>query len=160
MIEGISRFTVQEIQTEVGYTWTHLRNAFGGVDRVDYLGGATFATDENNVNGNEGVTMGSFINIKLEGEINNNNFDEFVTQTPLYMHEYGHYIDGQGIVGVYFQTIGLPSAMSNWDWFNRLFGIGDSNFYYTEKRANRKAATYFRKYGVNWSDFDEDEWPQ
>lgn len=53
--------------------------------------------------------------------------------------------------------IGTLSAMSNIDCFNRFFGIGDSNFYYTKKRASRRATVYFREYGVNWANFDEDK---
>lgn len=39
--QGISRHTWELLQTGLGHTWTQLRNTFGRVDRIDYLGGAT-----------------------------------------------------------------------------------------------------------------------
>jgi hypothetical protein len=42
-----SRWTWESPQTFAGVTYSHLRNLSGRVDRVDYLGGATFVTDEN-----------------------------------------------------------------------------------------------------------------
>lgn len=66
---------------------------FGAVDRVDYLGGATFVTNENSGKSN-GVTIGIQININIEDEITGN-FDDYVVSHPLYMHEYGHTIDSQ-----------------------------------------------------------------
>ena len=45
--ELISRFTWQLPQTIFGNAYSHTRNVWGAVDRVDYLGGATFVTNEN-----------------------------------------------------------------------------------------------------------------
>ncbi len=48
--ELFSQFTWQLPQTIVGNGYSHTRNVWGAVDRVDYLGGATFATNENSKN--------------------------------------------------------------------------------------------------------------
>lgn len=105
----------------------------------------------------QGISLGNYLNIGIPGAIEGD--FTFVTQTPLYMHEYGHYIDGQRMAGVYFQGIGIPSVMNNVDFFNKLFGIGDSDSYYTEKRANRRASDYFDEhYHVDWSQYDNDVW--
>ena len=157
--EGISRYTYQDIQSTIGYDTSLILNLFNSADRVDYLGGATFITNENNpkrTNG-RGFTLGNFISIDLAGEITGD-FETYVINNPLYMHEYGHYIDSQGLGGAYMAVIGIPSFLSNWKWYSNLFNLNDSDGYYTEKRANRKAAEYFKQYGVDWSRYDNDTW--
>ena len=105
----------------------------------------------------QSFTLGNYISIDLPGEITGD-FETFVTQTPLYMHEYGHYIDSQGLGSAYLAVIGIPSFLSNWDWYSRVFNLNDSDSYYTEKRANDKAAEYFKEYGVDWTEYDNDTW--
>jgi len=49
--QGISRYTWEHPQTVLGNDLSQLRNIFGQVDRVEYLGGATFSINEkSNVN--------------------------------------------------------------------------------------------------------------
>lgn len=88
--EGVSRFTWQSIQTTIGYGYAQVRNTIGQVDDVEYLGGATFAIGTNQSE-QFGVTLGNFINAKITDK----NTD--VTNNPLLMHEYGHYIQRPGI---------------------------------------------------------------
>lgn len=62
--------------TEIGYSLSQVRNIYGDVDRVDYLGGVTFATKEEWAGGRyEGVSLGPFSNVwtnqKIEGVLNN-----------------------------------------------------------------------------------------
>ena len=156
--EGVSRHTWQLPQTWLGYNYSQLRNTVtvfggGGIDRVDFLGGATFATNE--FNGTGGVSIGNFININYNNKIKGN-FDEFVTQeAPLYMHEYGHYIDSQVFGLSYLFAVGIPSIISA-NNFEDIEGeprrVTTHQFRTFEMRANRKAAKYFGKhYGVDWN---------
>ena len=90
--EFLSRFTWQVPQTIVGWFWSELKNLFGFVDRVDYLGGATFVTNEKwPKNKSRGVTIGNYINIDIGDKIGDVIFTKYVTEHQVYMHEYGHY---------------------------------------------------------------------
>ena len=57
-----SRFTWELPQTALGYSYSHARNAFGQVDRVDLYRGATFTQRWDNPDGFGGISLGSFIN--------------------------------------------------------------------------------------------------
>jgi hypothetical protein len=74
--EGISRHTWEMLQSFIGQGYTQGRNAFGNVSRVDFFGGATFATLENSDKW-DGVSLGNFININILDEISGS-FDERV----------------------------------------------------------------------------------
>jgi len=137
LTQSITRYTWEGLQTWAGYNFSQFRNTFGGVDRVDYLGGATFVTGENREY-RQGVSLGNYPNIWLWDEIEGN-FDERVTSDPIFMHEYGHTFDSQWFGPLYLPVIGIPSA---------------SGALWTEKRANRYAKRYFEKhYGVDWTPF-------
>jgi hypothetical protein len=146
----VSRWTWEGIQTLGGYGYSSARNAFGNVDRVDYLGGATFVTNENT--GEEwGVTLGNFINTNIEKEITED-FTDYVITHPMYMHEYGHTIDSRIFGLSYLFAIGIPSLISA----NNSESLEKAPYtthrgYWTEIRANSWAAKYFEKYyGLNW----------
>ena len=150
--EGISRHTWQAPQQAIGYFWSSARNAVGATDRVDYLGGATFVTNENS--DGSGISFGSFLNIN-DTKVVTGSFDNYATHNPLYMHEYGHYIDSQSFGLGYLPIIGLPSAISAARQETELMPDGKScsvhRSYWTETRANNNAAVYFaRHYNVNW----------
>ena len=149
----LSRFTWEAIQSNLGSAYAHLRNIQGKVDRVDYFDGATFITNENS-NKNDGVSLGSFININIRGQIEGN-FRDYVLSNPLYMHEYGHYIDSQHLGLSYLTQIGIPSARSaKNNTHNHETNLSSHKTFWAETRANRLAAEYFgNKYGVNWSNF-------
>ena len=89
---GYLRHTYEFLQTGIGYDYSMMRNFFSPVDRIDYLGGTTFVTNEDSSN-QQGVSIGNYANIDIYGQIGSGSFDSFVTSTPLYMHEYGHTID-------------------------------------------------------------------
>lgn len=151
--EGILRHTWQAPQQAIGYFWSSARNTAGAIDRVDYLGGATFATRE--YSDGSGISFGSFLNINDTGAIKGS-FEDYVTHNPLYMHEYGHYIDSQRSGPTYLFAIGLPSAISasreSGGNSPEGFWTYDHSYYWTETRANKNAADYFGKYyGVNWN---------
>jgi len=139
----LSRWTWESPQEIAGLGYSHYRNFTGDISRVDYLGGATFATNENTPGG-EGISLGSYININLDGEITGN-FADFVKSNPGYMHEYGHTFDSRRYGLSYLLAIGIPSLIS------ASKHDGQHYKYWTETRANRHAEKYFGKYyGVDW----------
>lgn len=142
LLQGLSRYTWEGLQTWAGYNYTQLRNTTGGVSRVDYLGGATFATGENSGK-RMGVSLGNYLNVWIRDEIGAD-FQNRVLTDPLFMHEYGHIRDSRIFGFGYLFGIGIPSAAGA-DW--------------TERRANRHAARYFgRYYGVDWTQFEGAPW--
>jgi RHS repeat-associated protein len=151
-LQVLSRFTWEIPQTLVGYLYTHTRNVTENVDRVDYFGGATFATNEYSKNHN-GITFGGYINMNIKDKITGD-FENWVINDPMYMHEYGHTIDSRAFGLSYLYAIGIPSgfsALGNKEIPNDPNGLWTHDVYWTEMRANRRAAKYFGKhYGVNW----------
>ena len=147
----LSRWTWESPQNLAGLGYSHFQNFRGRVDRVDYLGGATFATDENNSKGG-GISLGSYININLDGEITGN-FTDFVKNNPVYMHEYGHTLDSRRYGLSYLLAIGIPSIISagkSKPLSNPPFSTHRGSW--TEVRANQHAKTYFgQHYGVDWN---------
>ena len=150
-----SRFIYEPLQTLLGYVSAQTRNIFHCVDRVDYYGGATFVTNEQ---GKEewGFSLGSFINTNIKGTIEKP-FDEYITKSnPMYMHEYGHYIQSQMLGPLY----AVPAIYSGWHTlinkgrtmtYNYWSGIPVSSDHWTETWANRLAAKYFgENEGVDW----------
>jgi RHS repeat-associated protein len=134
------------------YSYTQWKNDFGKVDRVDYLGGATFATEYTNET-RDGISLGSFINIRNNIEIEGD-FAEYVISDPLYMHEYGHTFDSKRLGPVYLFAVGLPSLISA-NNAEQVKGeptnVTTHDFRVYEMRANKYAADYFGKYyGVDW----------
>ena len=165
--QGILRHSWEFMQTGLGYDYSQIRNAFWkDVDRVDYLGGATFFTDEHS-NADQGVTIGSFINIDISDKISGN-FDSYVTSHPLFMHEYGHTIDSRRYGPAYLFAIGIPSLISassnkKATWTSPITGKTNTTLKHSirkyEMRANRNADNYFyQNYGVNWISY-EDKYP-
>ena len=98
------------MQTSIGNVYTQVRNSNGNVSRVDYFGGATFATNENAMY-EDGVSIGNFININIKDRISGN-FKDYLLSNPLYMHEYGHTIDSRILGLSYLFAIGIPSLNS------------------------------------------------
>jgi hypothetical protein len=152
--EFVSRWTWESLQSLIGNLYSHARNIGGAVDRVDYLGGATFVTNENSENEN-GVTFGSYIDINIYDRINTDFEDYVTTVNPMYMHEYGHTIDSRYFGISYLFAIGIPSLVSvskSSQIDSETRGVYTHNFYWTEMRANKNAKKYFEKYyGVDWN---------
>jgi len=157
--QGFSRHTWEMLQTFGGHFWSQEMNLAGNVSRVDFFGGATFATQEN-AGFRNGVALGNFININWDGEITGN-FRDWVANNPLYMHEYGHTFDSRRFGLFYLPIVGISSARSA----NRSSIIEGDNplslsthrVHWTETRANRHASRYFRnQFGINW----ETQFPQ
>jgi hypothetical protein len=60
------------------------------------------------------------------------------------MHEYGHTIDSRAFGLSYLFAIGIPSVISaGGSEYNSTAGMYTHDYYWTETRANRRAAKYF-----------------
>ncbi len=148
--EGISRRTWEFPQQAAGYFWSGIRNCWS--DRVDYLSGATYVTNQSS---GGGVSLGSFINYNYSGIITGS-FDCFVRGNPGYMHEYGLSIDSKKYGPLYLPIVGLLSLKSasgdEYETSPEGFFRWLHNSYWTETSANRNASRYFGKhYGVSWT---------
>jgi len=154
LMQGLSRSTWEILQSWGGYNYSQIRNIAGDVDRVDYLGGATFVTNEGAAGGAWGVSLGNYLNLNINGGIIGS-FSEWVTNNPLYMHEYGHTFDSRGYGPAYLFKVGIPSARSakrSTQISGEPQGVETHDFQWYEMNANRYAARYFgRYYGVNWN---------
>ena len=141
----LSRFTWELPQTLVGWLYTFGRAVVGQVDRVDTLGGITFATKIKGT-GCMGVSLGTFVDL-WDGHWLRDGEEGLVLNNQLCMHEFGHTADSQRFGPLYLFVIGIPSLIS-------AFGKGDHNVFWTEIRANRHAKRYFgKRYGINWSEY-------
>jgi hypothetical protein len=100
ILQGVLRFSWELPQTASGYGYSQIRNSVGGVDRIDYFGGATFSTGENRKS-IWGVSLGNFINTSISNKIEGS-FKNKVLSDPLYMHEYGHTSDSRVFGPMYF----------------------------------------------------------
>ncbi|MBR0109836.1 MAG: hypothetical protein IJM05_04465 [Bacteroidales bacterium] len=151
--EGILRHTWEYAQQSLGYSWSQIRNCWA--DRVDYMAGAAFVTDEY-AGFQQGVTLGNYCNIDLWSEIGPEPFDDYVLHTPLFMHEWGHTVDSKRFGVSYLFAIGIPSVISAAN--DQPISGKDAtthDFKSYEMRANRNAAKYFNKhYKVDWSVYE------
>ena len=149
----LSRLTWESLQTAIGYMYNDYMITFHDVSFVDYFDGATYIVRKSNQSENA-VTIGSFIHIKTTDEIpldSKGHIDP--TQNPLYMHEYGHYLQSQSSGFGYLFKYGIPSLMSA--SISRKMNIAPFSTHRittVEKDANKRAAQYFKKYGVNWKE--------
>ena len=140
----ISRFTWELPQTLVGWLYSVSRALAGQVDRVDTLGGITFAT-KSDCRFVMGVSLGTFVDLwtvpwmRGEGE-------GYILGNPICQHEFGHTADSQRFGWTYLIFIGLPSLMN-------ALGKGNHDVFWTEIRANRHAKQYFGKYySIAWDE--------
>ena len=139
-----SRFIWELPQTLVGWLYSVGRALAGQVDRVDTLGGITFAT-KLGCGYSMGVSLGTFVDLWAgpwmlgEGEA-------YILGNQICMHEFGHTKDSQLFGWAYLPIIGLPSLLS-------AFGKGNHNVFWTELRANDHAKNYFGKhYSIAWNE--------
>lgn len=149
----LSRWTWELPQTLAGKLFSHTRNVFGGVDNVEYFGGATLVNRNNPDVAGGGMTLGSYIlGTNLEAS----------TTDWTFMHEYGHTIQSRVWGPAYGLFIAPVSGM------DMLLGgqKPSSTLYYTrhdlrwyERQANRYAATYFgNEYDIVWNHVENPVW--
>lgn len=149
----ISRFTWELPQTIVGYHYSIARINLDRVDKVRYFDGATYVIRISKGK-SDGISIGNFININ-HPTIPTDSKGHFVPYLdPLYMHEYGHYLQSQDYGWGYLTTVGIPSLFSARNSkviSTPPFTTHRSNW--MEKSANRKANSYFKKqYDKSWDD--------
>ena len=130
-----------------------IRNAVGNIDRVDYFGGATFATRENSRRSG-GISLGNYINVSIFDQFLGN-FDDRIISDPLFMHEYWHTFDSRKFGFLYLDIIGLPSFFSAArasQISGEPAGVSSHEFRWYEMSANKHAAKYFGRSqcGVDW----------
>ena len=140
-------------QSFIGHGYTQGRNTFGSVDRIDYLGGVTFATQFGNKN--QGISLSNYINITYSGNSrwDKKTFGNFVVTNPIYMHEYGHTIDSRRKGPFYLLFTAVPSIISvlSDKMVYEKPSIPVHNIRYHEMIANKHAKKYFgTHYNVNW----------
>ena len=156
---GISRSTWERPQSWAGYNYTQFRNASGNVDRVDYFGGATWATRENYDGNDRGISIGNYINMRIDNEITGS-FESRVLSDHLFMHEYGHTFQSRAWGPLYLPVIGAPSLFSagfSGDVTTTYNGIQNTlsihKFRWYERGANKHAEKYFRnKSSLPWDE--------
>ena len=155
--QAFTRYTWEALQTWGGYYSTQIRNLAGNVSRVDYLGGATFATNEQSSH-HRGFTIGNYVNMSIHGEITMPFRDWCLYGDQMYLHEYGHTIQSQLTGFAYLFAIGLPSLIScsNSAHIGRdPYQASTHDYFYTETWANRIASWYFAKYyGYEWNEYN------
>ena len=118
---------------------------------MEFFGGATFAFGLNRPGARWGVTMGSFINLRVNG--NNTN----IVTDPLYMHEYGHTIQSQtwGLLYPFLVMVPSPISAANATPVAGAPGLTTHDQRWYEMAANRYAARYFGRYfEINWVPFE------
>jgi hypothetical protein len=117
----------------LGHTVGQVRNTFGGVDNVDYFGGATLINVNDDSGSRWGFTLGPFINSK-----------NLTTEHEMFRHEYGHTLQSKRWGVLYPFVVGIPSALSS----NFSSEEKHRNRWY-EKDANRYGERYYRRYFQN-----------
>ncbi|MBR4840359.1 MAG: VCBS repeat-containing protein [Paludibacteraceae bacterium] len=139
---GISDRTFESEQNMFGTQYSLYRNAMRWVDRVDYLDGMTFCTNENSRHV-DGVTIGSFSNINIDEKVKGDFLTYALTAyNGLYMHEYGHLYQSRNYGLLYSFYIGPQS----------LYSCSKGHDYHSHKWYEIEASYYgkrhfTRKYG-------------
>jgi RHS repeat-associated protein len=130
-----SRHSWEFLQTEIGHSYSQIRNAVGRVDRVDLYRGATFTQRYNTGTGfRRGISLGNFINIAVSSDdpgVTLENEPDRRSRPGLLRHEYGHIFDSHRWGPLYLFGIGIPSAAGA-EW--------------TENRADSFWRTYFNRH--------------
>ena len=144
MWQLFSRFTWELPQTLVGWLYSVGRAFAGQIDRVETLGGITFAT-KSGCNYSMGVSLGTFVDL-WAGSWMHGEGEAYILGNQICMHEFGHTADSRLFGWAYLPFIGLPSLLS-------AFGKSDHNIFWTELRANSHAKKYFGKYySIAWNE--------
>ncbi len=135
-LQLISRWTWEVPQTMVGKLFSHTRNIFGGVDNVEYYGGATLVNRNNEKKDRGGLTLGPYIN--------SNRLVANPYEDELFRHEYGHTLQSR-LVGLFYLTkVGIPSLIGA--FLDYKLGINDHDREWYETQANSMAERYFRNH--------------
>lgn len=152
VLQGYSRHSWEILQNGLGLSLNQFRNTLWRVDRVDYLAGATFSTNESSQRGGGCTSLGAFMAIRIVNEIGSD-FEGKVISDPVFMHEYGHTFDSRMLGSAYLLEglLSLVSAISSKTISSEPEGVTTHKYFFTERRANQHAKQYFGKYyNANW----------
>ncbi|MBO7567277.1 MAG: RHS repeat-associated core domain-containing protein, partial [Bacteroidales bacterium] len=160
--QGISRFTWEALQTNVGLCYALFCNIGWQVDYVNYCGGATYSVNEY-ASKNDGVTLGNYIGINIKDDVSGD-FGQYVrtAHNGLFMHEYGHTIQGRRYGLAYLFYIGIPSLKSAKLSHVVPFGsttIMSHKLSWFEREASAYARDYFGKDWKNIIDIETKHHP-
>lgn len=149
----LSRFTWELPQTIFGWYYSMGNLYLGNVDHVRYFDGATYLIDDVK-HFSQGITIGNFINITSYNIPIDSKGNFAPYNDPLYMHEYGHYLQSQEYGWGYLVSVGVPSLMSAIN--SKSLDdppFSTHNFFWAEISANKKAKNYFEnRYDISWND--------
>lgn len=127
----------------IGNEVAHTLNMAGRVRKVTYLDGM-LALD-GVTNGGQAFTIGHY-SFGSKGY-------EASWKDHAFVHEYGHYIQGQIWGPLYINIVGIPSIISQWHLIP-----GEHNTRWYEIDASRRGALHFdRKYGKGNSNYNSDK---
>lgn len=149
----ISRHSYELLQSYLGLTISLLRVLLNQYTKIEYFDSTIYIVNEEISNNLGGISIANFININIYNKINVP-FDEYLLNSPLFMHEYGHYLDSIKLGISYLFIIGLPSLISSITSHNILI---NNTYYFShnirifERRANQNSEKYFSKhYNIDW----------
>ena len=127
----------------IGNELAHKLNMVGKVRRV---------TDMDGMLALDGVTIGGQAFTIGHYSFGSKGY-EATWKDHAFVHEYGHYIQGQILGPFYIKFVGIPSMISQWHLIP-----GDHNTRWYEIDASRRGALYFdRKYGRGNSNYNSEK---
>jgi len=146
LTQAFLRYWWELPQLWLGYMVAVWRVIIGQIDRVESLGGVTYAIDEDRHDGMEaGMSLGCFVNIWLTDSVAPD-FEYHVRHHSgqIFMHEFGHTMDSLRWGWLYLLVVGIPSYLSQ---MLELASHGHRHQHrhlYAERWANKNAERYFR----------------
>lgn len=149
LLQAVTRFTWELPQLFLGYIVSQYRTITQRIDRIDTLGGITYASCcHRRQHVYMGMSLGCFVNMWMPCDIPVE-FPKYVRKYrdgSIFQHEFGHTIDSQIFGPMYLIIIGLPSLLSMTAEERHLFRHRHEDLF-AERRANSNADRYFRHQG-------------
>lgn len=144
-----SRFSLEILQTILGYVLVQLFNIIGKVNDVIPICGATFCFYFHDSEQKHGVSIGPFIYISTKhGKIS-------FRSDPLLLHEYGHQMQSRKWGILYLFVIGIPSLLSALRSKPLSNGLSTHDLKWYELQANQFAAEFRKQYfAADWVQFE------
>lgn len=154
-VQAFTRFWWELPQLWLGYMVSQWRNMFGQIDRVETVGGVTFAIEDGRNDGMcKGLSLGSSVNIWLTDHIEGD-FQTYVRNgaAQMLMHEFGHTLDSMRLGWGYLIVVGIPSLLSQMTETALHGRHYRHSRLYAERWANKHAQHYF---GIRMRDLETD----
>lgn len=154
-VQAFTRFWWELPQLWLGYMVSQWRNIIGQIDRVETIGGVTFAIAEGRNDGvYKGLSLGCYVNMWISDSIEGE-FDTFVRykSSQMLMHEFGHTLDSMRLGWGYLFIVGIPSLLSQMAESSSHGRQHQHKKLYAERWANKHAQRYF---GIQMRDLEKD----